>query len=120
MLILDFDGTLTDAEQEGAPFRAGYLGDIAVLTGTSVEDVETMAQAFEAEVAADPDRYGWIYNGRIVAPASVDPYLRIMPVARLEIMLASRVFHGQEATRPIGPVTHLAFLTRSVDETSVN
>jgi phosphoglycolate phosphatase-like HAD superfamily hydrolase len=94
MLILDFDGTLTDAEKEGAPFRAGYLGDIAVLTGTSIEDVEAMAQTFEAEVAADPDRYGWMFHGRIVAPASVDPYLRIMPVAR-KIFDATGTFQSE-------------------------
>ena len=27
-------------------------------------------------------RFGWVFGGQIVAPASVDPYLRIMPVAR--------------------------------------
>ena len=30
--IFDFDGTLTDAEQEGAPFRQGYLDDICALS----------------------------------------------------------------------------------------
>ena len=40
------------------------------------------AEGFEAEVAADPQAYGWLFHGHIVAPATVDPYLRIMPVAR--------------------------------------
>ena len=31
MLILDFDGTLTDAEEEGRPFREGYLKDLTAL-----------------------------------------------------------------------------------------
>jgi hypothetical protein len=82
MLILDFDGTVTDAEKEGAPFRDGYLEDIAILAGRPIEEVRQLAERFEAEVRADPDNHGWIYDGAIVAPATVDPYLRIMPVAR--------------------------------------
>ncbi len=82
LLILDFDGTMTDAEAEGGPFRTGYLEDLAALTGQKPAEIETLAVQFEAEVAADPQSYGWMFNGRIVAPASVDPYLRIMPVAR--------------------------------------
>ena len=82
MLVLDFDGTVTDAEEEGKPFREGYLQDLAALTERSLEDIESMARQFEAVVAADPDNHGWQYGGAIVAPAAVDPYLRIMPVAR--------------------------------------
>lgn len=82
MLILDFDGTVTDAETEGAPFRDGYLEDIAVLADLPLEEVMALAATFEAEVRADPDAHGWVYDGQIVAPAGVDPYLRIMPVAR--------------------------------------
>ena len=82
MLVLDFDGTVTDAEEEGSPFREGYLEDIAGLTRAEMPEIHAMAERFEAEVAADPDNHGWEYGGHIVAPASVDPYLRIMPVAR--------------------------------------
>ena len=82
LLVLDFDGTMTDAEAEGAPFRGGYLEDVAALVGRSVDEVEALALKYEAQVAAAPDDYGWVFGGRIVAPAVVDPYLRIMPVAR--------------------------------------
>ena len=82
MLVLDFDGTMTDAEQEGGPYREGYLADLAVLAGAPLDEVAALAEGFEAEVAADPDRYGWVFGGHIVAPAIVDPYLRVMPVAR--------------------------------------
>ncbi len=83
LLVLDFDGTVTDAEEEGRPFRGGYLEDIANLVDRPLEDVLALADRFEAEVAADRDAFGWVFGGRIVAPASVDPYLRIMPVARM-------------------------------------
>jgi phosphoglycolate phosphatase-like HAD superfamily hydrolase len=82
LIVLDFDGTMTDAEQEGAPFRDGYLEDVAVLCGRPPEEVRALAARFEAEVARDPDAHGWLFHGHIVAPAIVDPYLRIMPVAR--------------------------------------
>lgn len=82
LLVLDFDGTMTDAEAEGVPFHEGYLEDIGVLTGLAMDEVRALATRFAAEVAADPDTHGWVFDGRIVAPASVDPYLRIMPIAR--------------------------------------
>ena len=82
LLVLDFDGTITDAEAEGAPYREGCLEDIALLTGASREEIEVLAQRFEAQVQAEPQAHGWMFGGHIVAPASVDPYLRIMPVAR--------------------------------------
>lgn len=82
MLILDFDGTVTDAEAEGTPFREGYLEDLSILTGEPVDAVRVVAEEIEAVVQADPNAHGWIYDGHIVAPATVDPYLRVMPVAR--------------------------------------
>ena len=33
VLVLDFDGTMTDAEAEGRPYRQGCLEDLAVLCG---------------------------------------------------------------------------------------
>jgi len=82
LLVLDFDGTMTDAEAEGAPFRVGYLEDLSALTGREIGEIEALAAGFEAEITANPDAFGWVYGGQIVAPAIVDPYLRIMPVAR--------------------------------------
>ncbi len=81
-IVLDFDGTITDAEAEGAPFRAAYLDDLAMLAGLGREEVEAMAVDIEAAVAANAADEGWIWDGAIVAPATVDPYLRMMPVAR--------------------------------------
>ena len=81
MLVLDFDGTLSDAEKEGVPFRDGYLADLAAICNADVLDVLTLADRLERQI--DPQRDGWEYNGLIVAPATVDPYLRIMPVAKL-------------------------------------
>jgi FMN phosphatase YigB (HAD superfamily) len=98
MLILDFDGTVTDAEAEGAPFRAGYLEDLSILTGQPLEAVTAIAEEIELAVQADPNAHGWIYDGRIVAPATVDPYLRVMPVARA-VFDRFHVFGGADDRR---------------------
>lgn len=82
LLVFDFDGTMTDAEQEGVAYRAGYLEDLAALTGTRVEETTALAEYFEAEILRDPQAHGWVWEGRTVAPAVVDPYLRMIPVAR--------------------------------------
>jgi len=83
MLILDFDGTLTDAEEEGRPFRIGYLQDLATIVGRPIDEVTELCAEFTESMMADRDRHGWMFDGDLVAPASVDPYLRVMPVARM-------------------------------------
>ena len=82
LIVLDFDGTLTDAEVEGEGFTIGYLEDLAALTGQPYADIVPLAERFEAEVCERSQEFGWLYDGQIVAPATVDPYLRMMPVAR--------------------------------------
>lgn len=82
LLVLDFDGTMTDAEVEGAPFTAGYLDDLAVLVGRAPGDPEIRAicDAAVARIVVDPEAaFEWM--GKKVAPTRVDPYLRIVPVA---------------------------------------
>src|ERR1043165_6589343 len=80
-LVLDFDGTMTDAEAEGRPFREGYLEDLALLTGASLEDVTKIGDEVEAELASAPASHPFLWMGRAVAPATVDPYLRMVPIA---------------------------------------
>ncbi|HUJ57229.1 MAG TPA: hypothetical protein VLX92_01995 [Kofleriaceae bacterium] len=83
VLVLDFDGTMTDAEAEGRPFRAGYLEDLCVLVGRAPgdPDVAAIADEVEAELARAPASHPFTWLGRAVAPASVDPYLRMVPIA---------------------------------------
>jgi hypothetical protein len=83
VLVLDFDGTMTDAEAEGRPFRDGYLEDLCCLVGRPVGDPEVLAIADEvdAELIAAPAHHPFLWMGRAVAPATVDPYLRMVPIA---------------------------------------
>ena len=83
VLVLDFDGTMTDAEAEGRPFRDGYLEDLSVLVGRLAGDPEVLAIAdeVEAELQLAPASHPFLWMGRAVAPATVDPYLRMVPIA---------------------------------------
>jgi hypothetical protein len=83
VLVLDFDGTMTDAESEGRPFRDGYLDDLCTLVGRSAGDAEVLALAgdVEAELEKAPASHPFLWMGRPVAPATVDPYLRMVPIA---------------------------------------
>lgn len=79
-IILDFDGTFTEVEKEAGPFLAAYRVAVEQLVGSDV--AEAWADK-EAEVRADPGRYGWTHEGRVVAPANSDPYLRATVVTNL-------------------------------------
>lgn len=83
VLVLDFDGTMTDAEAEGLPFRAGYLDDLCTLVGRAAGDAEVtaIAETVEAELASAPESHPFLWDRRAVAPATVDPYLRMVPIA---------------------------------------
>ncbi len=106
LLVLDFDGTMTDAEVEGVPFRLGYLEDVSLLCGLRLEEVLTLAEAFEVEVDDNAHAYGWDFEGRIVAPASVDPYLRMMPVARMIFDHTQTLMDPRDRNRLLGAVLY--------------
>jgi FMN phosphatase YigB (HAD superfamily) len=73
VVILDFDGTLTDVEKEGAPFVGGYTHDLGVLLKR--KDIEVLWNEAETERASRPEDFSWDNKGLLVAPAS-DPYIR--------------------------------------------
>lgn len=99
LVVLDFDGTMSDAEVEGAPYRTGYLEDLALLAGLPFAEVQAQADRLDAEVAANAAAEGWRYQGQIVAPATVDPYLRLMPVARKILDAAGRLLDETDRAR---------------------
>ena len=99
LLVLDFDGTMTDAEVEGGPFKEGYLEDLAILCGMPLDEVQELAVGYQAEVYENAHAYGWDFGGRIVAPAVVDPYLRMMPVARKLMDRAGVFLNIEDRTR---------------------
>ena len=101
VLVLDFDGTMTDAEAEGRPFRDGYLEDLCALVGKPAGDpsITEIADEVEAKLAAAPEQHPFLWMGKAVAPATVDPYLRMVPIAHAILdrfeALASAVDRGR-------------------------
>jgi hypothetical protein len=85
VVALDFDGTMTDAEAEGEPFVTGYLEDLEARVGADTPAAKAKVAAIVAEVRAElataPERHPFKWKGKAVAPASVDPYLRMVPIA---------------------------------------
>ncbi|HEY4243673.1 MAG TPA: hypothetical protein VGM88_27860 [Kofleriaceae bacterium] len=107
-LVLDFDGTMTDAEAEGRPFRDGYLDDLCALVGRSAGDADVIeiAETVEAELAAAPASYPFLWMGRAVAPATVDPYLRMVPIAHRILDRFGAIPGEQDRGRLLGNVLY--------------
>ena len=79
LVVLDFDGTFTDAEAEAAPFVEAFKADVFDLLG---RDASTAWAREEAALQANPSGYGWSNDGVIAAPANADPYLRVTVIAQ--------------------------------------
>lgn len=80
-VVVDFDGTATDVEEEGKDFGEAFYTDVAVFLG--VDPLEFIARAVELEPKLDPAVDCWEFGGFKVAPATLDPYLRSARVSRL-------------------------------------
>jgi phosphoglycolate phosphatase-like HAD superfamily hydrolase len=92
---LDFDGTLTDVEKEGAPFVEGYMQDLAILLRKSLPEVHAMAEAAYHEIATESATNGWSFAGELMCPSTVDPYVRMKAVARKLLGGAPPVFSDE-------------------------
>ncbi|WP_375768622.1 haloacid dehalogenase-like hydrolase [Archangium gephyra] len=79
-VVLDFDGTFTDAAAEGAPFVQHFRRRLSEELGRDV--MEAGWADVEAGVLASNEEHGWEVGGRTVAPATADPYLLANFVAR--------------------------------------
>ena len=79
-IVLDFDGTFTRVDDEAVPFVAGFRDGLRARVG---EVADTRWAGLAARVEADPDRYGWEWEGRIVAPSHADPYILTTTIAQL-------------------------------------
>jgi hypothetical protein len=106
--VLDFDGTMTDAEAEGRPFRDGYLDDLCALVGRPAQDPEIygIAEAVEAELSRAPASHPFLWMGRAVAPATVDPYLRMVPIAHRILDRFGAIPDAQDRARLLGSVLY--------------
>jgi len=73
-VLVDFDGTITDAPKEAEPAIEKWHGLFADATGLPIYLVIEEVEKAKAEALRDKEA-GWENSGRIVAPASADPYV---------------------------------------------
>jgi hypothetical protein len=108
VLVLDFDGTMTDAESEGRAFRDGYLEDLCALVGRPPGDAEvkSIAEQVEAELARAPESHPFLWMGRAVAPATVDPYLRMVPIAHRILDRFGAIPSAEDRGRLLGSILY--------------
>jgi FMN phosphatase YigB (HAD superfamily) len=78
-VFLDFDGTFTDVEKEAIPFLAAYRADFTATVGPSVTAGWDRVYAL---IEANPNAFGWEFDGRIVAPSHADPYIMATSTAQ--------------------------------------
>jgi phosphoglycolate phosphatase-like HAD superfamily hydrolase len=90
-VVLDFDGTFTDVAAEGAPFVRHFKSHLARMLGQDEGTLEDVWRQEEAAVLAGAHAFGWDVGGRVVAPATADPYLLSNCVAR-QLMSRSGMF----------------------------
>ncbi|GEL74842.1 HAD family hydrolase [Myxococcus virescens] len=92
-VVLDFDGTFTDVAAESAPFLRHFRQGLAAALG---EDLEAAWEEEVAALRAGADALGWDLGGRVVAPATADPYLTATCAAH---RLMQRFGQGQDEAR---------------------
>ncbi|MGA9521838.1 MAG: HAD family hydrolase [Myxococcaceae bacterium] len=97
-VVLDFDGTFTQVEEEAAPFEEVYRSNVADLLGRNVDEAWQREAAW---IRGRPNEFGWNVDGKIVAPATSDPYLLSTAIAHRVFdaagVLKNRVFRAEIA-----------------------
>ncbi|MDO8499711.1 MAG: hypothetical protein Q7S66_03550 [bacterium] len=58
LVVLDFDGTITDAEEESKPYGGGYAHDLRLILGKKADEVMPIIQSAEADIAGNPGDNG--------------------------------------------------------------
>lgn len=91
LIILDCDGTLTDAEREGIPFTRELVHGLTRLTKLDPGTIEGIMTERQASVRAEPQKFcARDAKGRRLAPANADPYLRSNPITNAVLNYAQR------------------------------
>lgn len=80
-IVFDFDGTCTNAQEEGALFIPVYKAALARLIRQPVEELERIAAERLLAVERQPWQYGWRDGGEIICQPKLDPYQQMMSVA---------------------------------------
>ena len=82
-ILSDFDGVWTDQAIEAECVKLFLTAEAARLAGVPANRALADFRAFELEVQANPERYGWAPDGRITAYVDEDPFCVANSIAAL-------------------------------------
>jgi hypothetical protein len=99
LLVLDWDGTFTNAEEEGISFCDGYYKDLLCLIGVDKVVFDAQLETAKRAIEAAPQMYGWVDDGKIVAPALLDPYQYMKALAALVLDAFGRFVNPEDRER---------------------
>ena len=85
LIIVDFDGTVTDIDEETKSFRREFLRRMANMLDLDYAAFEQNVCDHERLIEEHPEKYGFVRNGRIVAPSNADPY--ILPYEAIRLIM---------------------------------
>lgn len=101
-LILDFDGTLTNIEEEAKPYVDGYRLGLARELGLSQSEIENYWEEARAKILRNPEKYGWQLEGIAVASATSDPILTCYPIADEIFAIVGKTLSQEERRALLG------------------
>lgn len=81
--VADHDGTLTDPDKEAVVYEDIYLSYLGRKFNISRSDIEGLMAEAKGIILSDANKYGWLMNGFIVAPAGADYTLFAQTALRL-------------------------------------
>ena len=80
-ILSDFDGVWTDQHAEAQAVVDFFVEELARHARVDADEALRDFQAFEREVAAAPDRYGWAPDGILAAYVDEDPFMLTSGIA---------------------------------------
>lgn len=81
-VVLDFDGTLTDADRHAPAFHARSRRALAQWMSWSEDEAARQWDLAQTWLGGLPEHAGWELDGRLVCPAHADPYLSANSIVR--------------------------------------
>ncbi|HVP14877.1 MAG TPA: HAD family hydrolase [Terriglobales bacterium] len=109
LVVLDFDGTLTDAEAHAAAFHASSTRALARFLGGDEAALRRERERERAGLSPLDPAAAWTVNGYGVCPAAADPYLVANQVTRTLIARRRPDLDGRALVAAVLDVHHAAY-----------
>ena len=84
-VVSDFDGVWTDPTKEAEKYTVAFSEKLSQRIHIGLVELNGLMQAAGETIKQSPGIFGWEYKGRIIAPATADPYIFNQVAARLTL-----------------------------------